>query len=449
MKLELANFPVKEVKFNGRTSYQNGVLEINKDELVKLVLEDKRVESADLDIALPGEQTRIVRVREVVEPRIKISGPGCVFPGIMGPPETVGEGKTNRLSGATVMASGTYKGTIPTGTGSENSGLVDMWGPGSQATPFGSTINIVLLFNLVDGVTEIEAQATIQMATFKVAHRLAETTIDKTPENVEVFELPEVDPSLPRVVYNLCAYTEWHTPHPTVAFYGLPLRESLPTFIHPNELLDGAMTTDARHGHSSRIVTWQCQNHPIVLALFKEHGKRLNFLGVILQRTRFEAQLGKQVTAQVASQMARLLGAEGAILSRIVPSGNNFMDVMFTLQAYEKKGMKTVLITPEEQGSSSVLVASEKQTVRHPGAEIPLPFYVPEATAMVTVSELDSWIKLPVPNKVIGCAKGETVILMPGDPAFDPMGEVTFRTWQDITGGMDWWGGMRFRSKDY
>ena len=38
MKLELATFPVKEVKYGKQTGYRDGVLTINKNELVKLVL---------------------------------------------------------------------------------------------------------------------------------------------------------------------------------------------------------------------------------------------------------------------------------------------------------------------------------------------------------------------------------------------------------------------------
>src|SRR5574342_758983 len=112
MRLELAEFPVKDIRFDGKTRYDGGVLEINKEELLALVLEDGKVTRADLDVAFPGEHTRIVRVRDAVEPRVKVSGPGCVFPGILGPVETVGQGRTHRLSGVTIMTSAEYKRTI-------------------------------------------------------------------------------------------------------------------------------------------------------------------------------------------------------------------------------------------------------------------------------------------------------------------------------------------------
>ncbi len=314
------------------------------------------------------------------------------------------------------------------GTGTQISAIVDMWGPGAVVTPFASTINVVLISQLIDSVSELEAHAAIQSAEFRVANRLAETTRGRIPENVEVFELSKVDHSLPRVVYICCVGTMLHQPHSSVALYGLPIQESLPTLIHPNEILDGALTVDARQGGATRTTTWGWMNQPVVFRLLREHGKRVNFLGVALQRTRFETELGKQVTAAVTSQMARLLGADGAVITRMLSSGNNFMDVMLTLQACERKGVRTVLITPEWGGTE--------------GTDLPLAFYVPEATAMVTTGSLERPIKLPVPAKVIGAKEGQPVLIVPGDPPFSPWSELTRDGWRDIFGGIDWWGGM-------
>ena len=436
MRLELANFPVRDVRFSKETHYRNGVLEIDKQELIALILEDKKVLSANLDMAFPGEQTRIVNIRDVVEPRIKVSGPGCVFPGILGPVETVGEGRTHRLSGVTVMASAEYRPTIVSGTAAQTMGLVDMWGLGARVTSFGSTINIVLVFKLIDGLTEIEAHTAIQLAEFKVARRLAEAVRSMTPESVEVFELFKVDDSLPRVVYIFGCVTEWHHPHSGVAYYGMPIGESLPTFMHPNELLDGALTTDTRRGDGVKGRTWSYMNHPLVFRLLREHGKRLNFLGVILQRTRFEAELGKQITAVATAQMARLLGAEGAIITRIVTSGNNFIDAMLTVQACERKGVKTVFLTPEWGGKE--------------GSELPLMFYVPEATALVSTGSFEHAITLPAPTKVIGVEdKTQLVTYNPSDQPYSPWEDFTPREWSRITGGIDWWGGGHLTCKSY
>ena len=434
MRLELADFPVREVRFSRHTGYDSGILEIEKEEMIRLIMEDARIAAADLEVAFPGEKTRIVRVRDAVEPRVKVSGRGGVFPGILGPVETVGEGRTHRLSGVTVMPSAEYHPTIPTGTGGQRSGLVDMWGPGAKMSRFGSMINIVLVFKLIDGVTELEAHTAIQSAELRVAQRLAETTREKTAEKVEVFELFKTDPSLPRVVYILGVVTEVAAPHSSHAYYGMPIRESLSTLIHPNELLDGALTTDARRGAASQPTTWEYMNHPVVFGLLRRHGKDLNFLGVILQKTRFEAEWCKRVGAECASQMARILEADGAIITRVVPSGNNFVDVMLTVQACEKKGVKVVLLTPEWGGRE--------------GTETPLVFYVPEATAMVTTGSKERETFLPAPEKVIGVREGESVELYAGEP-FSPWREGVPPAFSLIGGGVDWLGGMHRTCKQY
>lgn len=425
MKLEFVTFPVKDVRFGGQTRYADGVLEMDREELLALVLEDRRVSSAVMDVAFPGDETRIVNVRDVVEPRVKVAGPGCVFPGILGPVERVGEGRTHRLSGVTVTVSAEYKPTILSGTASQNSSILDMWGPAAKATPFGSTINIVPIIRLIDDVTELEAHAAIQLVEFKLARRLAETVVDGRSENVESFELSDVDPALPRVVYISSFLTNWQAPHSLVAYYGLPIRESLPTLIHPNEFLDGAVTCDARIGSSGNTYTWGWMNPPVVLSLLAEHGKRLNFLGVILQRTRFEAEHGKQVTATCSAQMASLLKADGAIITRTVPSGANFVDVMLTVQACEQSHVKTVLLTPEWGGKD--------------GADLPLVFYVPEATAMVSTGSTDREFELRAPVKVIGVGEEGLVQLYSGARAFSPWSELTVDT-NTIAGACDWWG---------
>lgn len=435
MRLELAEFPVKNVRFSNQTICNHGILEIDKGEMLGSVLQDKKIAWADMDVAFPKEKTRILNVRDVVEPRIKISGPGCVFPGILGPVETVGEGKTHRLSGVTVMASAEYPPTILSGAYAQNTSILDMWGPAARITPFASTINIVLLLKLIDSVSELEAHNAIQLAELKVASRLAETTRDKTPEGSEIFELFEVDSSLPRVVYIVGFLTGLHGPHSLVAYYGLPIQEALPTFVHPNEFLDGAFTTDARRGNGGHTSTWDWMNQAMVLRLLREHGKRLNFLGVILQRTRFETEFGKQVSAACASQIARLLRADGAVITRTVPSGNNFMDAMITLQACERKGIKTALMTPEWGGAD--------------GTDLPLVFYVPEATAIASAGSLEREIRLSEPDKVIGVEKGQLARLYLGDQPFDPWRESVRDGWRDIIGGIDWFGGMRLTCKEY
>jgi glycine reductase len=82
MKLEIAEYPVKQIRLSHRFSYENQVLEVDESEIVALVREDGRIEDVSLAVAVPGEKTRVTGIRDIVEPRYKVSGGGQVFAGV-------------------------------------------------------------------------------------------------------------------------------------------------------------------------------------------------------------------------------------------------------------------------------------------------------------------------------------------------------------------------------
>ena len=90
MKLEIAEFPVKQIRLSHRFKYENQVVEVDESEILALLREDTRIENATLAVALPGEKTRITGIRDLVEPRYKVSGGGQVFPGVLGAVADVG-----------------------------------------------------------------------------------------------------------------------------------------------------------------------------------------------------------------------------------------------------------------------------------------------------------------------------------------------------------------------
>src|SRR5712692_5713039 len=104
MRLEMGTFPVHEVVFGPRTRYESGRLVVDPDSALVAVREDPRIASAELQIARPGESVRIWPVRDVIEPRVKVEGPGVCYPGICGRDiATVGKGRTHRLAGMGVV----------------------------------------------------------------------------------------------------------------------------------------------------------------------------------------------------------------------------------------------------------------------------------------------------------------------------------------------------------
>ena len=74
MKLELGKFEIKDIQFADKSYVENHVLYVNKEEVEALVLEDDKLIGCHLEIAKPGEATRITPVKDVIEPRVKVSG---------------------------------------------------------------------------------------------------------------------------------------------------------------------------------------------------------------------------------------------------------------------------------------------------------------------------------------------------------------------------------------
>ena len=118
MRLEIGNVLIKDVQFGQETKVENGVLYVNKEDIINLCKEDEHIKSVDVEIARPGESVRITPVKDVVEPRVKVEGPGGVFPGILSKVDVVGSGKTNVLKGCAVMTTGKIVGF--------QEGIVDM-----------------------------------------------------------------------------------------------------------------------------------------------------------------------------------------------------------------------------------------------------------------------------------------------------------------------------------
>ena len=79
MRLELGEILIKDVQFGETSEVKNGVLYVNKDEVIKLVSEDDHIKNVVVELARPGESVRITPVKDVIEPRVKVDGKGGIF----------------------------------------------------------------------------------------------------------------------------------------------------------------------------------------------------------------------------------------------------------------------------------------------------------------------------------------------------------------------------------
>ncbi|SCZ76478.1 glycine/sarcosine/betaine reductase component B subunit [Acidaminobacter hydrogenoformans] len=385
MKLELRKIQIKDVVFGEKMEVNGGVLTINKDQVVAKLMEDHRVKEIKIDLAKPGEKTRIIPVKDVIEPRVKIEGEGKGFPGVTGKMVQLGDGKVNVLDGAAVVTIGDIVGF--------QEGVVDMWGEGAKWTPFSKTFNIVVDIIPNEGLEPHVHEETVRLAGLKAAEIIGEAGRNAEPDKVEVFEMGNHAeesakyPNLPKVLYveMLISQGLLHDGY----IYGVNSQKILPTLIHANEELDGAVISGNCVAACDKITTYQHQNNSAILDLYAEHGKTINFLGVILtpELTTLE---GKFRTCDYTAKLCKMMGANGVIVSE-EGYGNPDSDLLMICKRLEKDGIKTVLITDECSGWD--------------GMSQPLADTTKEAVAVVSAGNVSHVVTLEPADKVIGSAK--------------------------------------------
>jgi sarcosine reductase len=432
MRLEIGTFPVARILFGRETRLDGDVLTVDKNELERLVLEDPRISHVEIEIVEPGQSARVIHVCDAIEPRIKVQGPGVCYPGWLGPVDTVGQGVTHRLHGMAVVLSAEYPRLVKTGVGAPHEAILDMSGPGALS-PLSHTHNLVLVLTLAPGYSYGAYNQALRLAGLKASHRLAQTTLGKTPPEYQRYELTPVNADLPKIVYVHQIFTQLNLPAPYFTWYGMYITDWMPLWVHPNEIMDGALLPSTVGSDAVQPTSWEHVNNPVILRLYAGHGLELKFLGVILQRTRFEVSEEKQLSANQTAKLAKLMGAEGAIITW-VGAGNAFIESMLTMQQLEREGIKTVFMTYEHGGKE--------------GLEAPLMFTVPEADALISVGSLDRPLTLPPVDHVVG---GQDLSLDPeaSDWRIPAVGEINLDWRLPIVGGVDPWGFGRQMCVEY
>ena len=339
MKLGLDIVNVRGVRFADRTSLGDGVLSIDRGELQALLQEDKRLSRVDIELANPGDRCRILQVVDVIEPRAKSRGSGDDFAGVLGPQGNVGEGTTSVLRGAAVVMSG----------GSEFlkepiGGMIDMTGPAAELAIYGKTHNIVVLPHPAAGTSLPEYAKALKVAGLKTAVYLARAAEGVKPDATESYELPPLTEvanglgHLPKVAYVFAVLSTKHEPiagEPVL--YGSNVDRALPTVIHPNEVLDGAVLSPYR---ASGFETYVIQNHPIIMELYRRHGKDLCFTGVIITTAPDSEYEYERAATVVANMAKRILGADGVVLNKAGMGAEEIVPARMA-ERCEELGIKT------------------------------------------------------------------------------------------------------------
>ena len=382
MKLELGCVQINDIQFASESKVENGTIYVNAEELKALLLEDENLKSVELEIAKPGESVRIMPVKDVIEPRVKVNGGGNLFPGVISKVETVGSGRTNVLKGSAVVTTGKIVGF--------QEGIIDMCGEGAKYTPFSQLNNLVVVCEPIDGLAKHAHEKAVRFAGLKAADYIGKLAKDVEPDEVKVYETCSVKegiekyPELPRVAYVLMLQSQGLM-HDTYV-YGVDMKQSLPTILSPTELMDGAILSGNCVSACDKNTTYHHLNNPVIADLFEQHGKTLNFVGVII--TNENVYLAdKMRSSDWTSKLCEFLGVDGAIVSQ-EGFGNPDTDLIMNCKKIEAKGVKTVIITDEYAGRD--------------GASQSLADADASANAVVTGGNANMVINLPAMDKVIG-----------------------------------------------
>lgn len=390
MRLEIGNIIIKDLQFGPETKVENGVLYVNKEELLKEVSGDERIASIDFDIARPGEEVRIIPVKDVIEPRVKVEGNGGIFPGFINKVDTVGSGRTHVLKGAAVVTTGKIVGF--------QEGIVDMCGEGAKYTPFSKTNNLVIICEPKEGILQHDHEEAVRMVGFKAAVYLGKAGKNVEPDEIKTFEtLPILQqvaqyPELPKVVYVYMLQTQGLL-HDTYV-YGVDAKKIIPTFLYPTEVFDGAVVSGNCVSACDKNPTYVHMNHPIITDLYERHGKDYNFLGVVI--TNENVYLAdKERSSNMVAKLVEFLGADAVIISE-EGFGNPDADLVMNCNKVTAKGIKTVLVTDEYAGQDGMSQSLADST--------------PKGDAVVTGGNANEVVILPAMKKVIGHISAADII---------------------------------------
>ncbi len=382
MHLELGKIKITDIQFGDLTKVEAGVLYVNKQELIDLIMEDDHIKGVSVELARPGEEVRITPVKDVIEPRVKVEGPGGIFPGVLNKVTTVGSGRTHVLSGAAVVTCGKIVGF--------QEGIIDMTGPGADYTPFSKLNNVCLVIEATEGLNQYEYEAAARMAGLKAASYLGQIGKDIQPDEIKVYETkPLLEqaaeyPNLPKVGYVYMLQTQGLL-HDTYV-YGVDAKKIVPTILYPTEIMDGAILSGNCVSACDKNTTYHHLNNPIIHDLYERHGKDINFMGIII--TNENVYLAdKERSSNWTAKFTKYLGLDGAIISQ-EGFGNPDTDLIMNCKKIEDEGVKTVIVTDEYAGRD--------------GASQSLADADPKADAVVTGGNANEVIVLPPMKKVIG-----------------------------------------------
>jgi len=374
MTLTLLRHSVQTVTLGGTAGITGGTLTVDADALCShLQTRDDRLTSIQIGLAVPGDATRIVCVKDVVAPRTKKAG------------KEPGTGTLCVLDNVAVVTCGPIVAF--------QEGIIDMSGPGADYTPFSRFPLVVLEIDVGDGVSPHEHEAAVRSAGLDAAEFIARSCIDADPDVIEMVawepphggpELPRIAPELPRIAYLYMVLSQGLL-HDSYVF-GRNAKDGLPLAVDPRAAFDNAIVSGNCVSACDKNTTYHHQNNPVIAELLRGHGSRWTFVGVVISNA-LTRLAEKQRSAAAAVKLVADMNVDGAIVSK-EGFGNPDADLMMILRGLEQAGIKASAMTDEFAGSD--------------GDSQSLADAAPEADAIVSVGNANERIELPAMTTVFG-----------------------------------------------
>lgn len=357
-RLQIDYIRVKKVQFGKKTELSEGVLTVNKEELINQA-KSELFGSLDIKLAVPGESCRILGIHDVMQPRCKADAPETSYPGIWGKLAPMGEGRTVALKGVVVSDIYYAKCNIKY--------YLDMGGECAKYSNFSRHYHIILDATPAEGVSDASYAEALKYASLSINVYLAKLAIAVKPDESEVYELGPAGlgadgKPLPKVAYlvtHMASHDTWN-----FLVYGQSALGFLPTILQPTEVLDGAMVW--RYWEPN----YYLQNEVYIKELMKRHGKDIEFVGFVMDNNVMKID-GKDAMSMMAATLCKETLKADCVIVNKSGMGHCQLDSALAFNWAEKMGMTCVMnlsaVSNDKPGDMLVISDSKIDAVINSG----------------------------------------------------------------------------------
>lgn len=381
-RTDIATIPISEVNAATSEGIEDEILSVDLGKIEALVCEDPRVESCTVNVVQPGQSVRLIHVLDSFRPVCSVEGSASgAFPGITSNPSSLDHFDAVELDNVLV----TMVGHIPAVDSflTQQEGILDLIGPGTELSPLGMKPHIVLDLVGAEGISSAETSNAFRLAAAKTSEHVASLALQSDqPKKPEVEVSPPAEGAA-RLVH-ICEVSAFGEMFDTLVA-GKSVMGMMPLVISPGAMRTGAVVSADYHYAGQRNYTCFYQRNPVAEAV-RDVGEGVQLAGTILLPVGGNDSQ-KSLGAAYAAHLASAMNADGAVITAVA-GGNAHLDVMFAVRECESRGIRSVLSVVEMAGPDG----------NDPG----MVDTVPEADLIVSTGNREALIDLPPIDNVIG-----------------------------------------------